>query len=91
MVDIFAKIDEIREKPEHIRRMYVWLCVAVFMILVIGLWFISLKSSLKNSVQADNQENKLDIMGEIKNSTNGATATTNGSTSGNDLKSLSNQ
>jgi len=65
-MDIFEKIDQIREKPEHIRRLYVWFFVAIFMLLIIGIWFISLKSSL-NSSKGLNQEDKLQVVGETRN------------------------
>lgn len=41
---IFDKIDHIRQKPEHIRVRFVWLCVAISMVFVLIFWVISLKS-----------------------------------------------
>lgn len=104
-MDIFEKIDQIREKPEHVRIFYVWFFVVIFMIFVVFVWFISLKSSLRNSTKSLQEENKMDIMEEIKNSSNintglpgsdsnaknDAMQPANNSAGRNDLKSLNNQ
>lgn len=47
------KIDEIRRKPEHIRIRYVWMCVAVSMVLIIVIWIISLVAQNKQKNSAD--------------------------------------
>jgi hypothetical protein len=39
---LYEKIEEIREKPEHIRMRYVWAMVAISMIFVILIWIFSL-------------------------------------------------
>lgn len=43
-MNIGNKIEEIRSKPEHIRERYVWMAVAICMLLVAGLWIFSFKS-----------------------------------------------
>ncbi len=50
MRSLWDTIDEIREKPEGIRRRYMFGYVAVTMFLVLGIWLISLRESL-NSVE----------------------------------------
>lgn len=46
MRSLWDTIDEIREKPEGIRRRYMFGYVAVTMFLVLGIWLISLRESL---------------------------------------------
>lgn len=41
---IYDKLEEIRKKPEHIRRRYVWAMVTISMFFVVMIWFFSLKS-----------------------------------------------
>lgn len=41
------KIDEIRNKPEHIRVRYVWFSVAVSMLFVVIIWMFSIQSGIK--------------------------------------------
>lgn len=43
-MDIGKKIEEIRNKPEHVREKYVWMAVVVCMILVFSIWLFSFKS-----------------------------------------------
>lgn len=43
-MSLFDKIDKIRQKPEHIRLRYVWICVAISMVLVMFIWLLSLKN-----------------------------------------------
>lgn len=38
------KIEEIRQKPEHERIRYVWIMVAISMIVIIFIWVVSFKS-----------------------------------------------
>lgn len=46
-MDISKKIEEIRQKPEHIRIRYVWGSVAVSMVMIVIIWIFSLEDSLK--------------------------------------------
>ena len=44
-MNIADKIEEIRQKPEHIRIRYVWLSVAATMALILIIWIFSLKAN----------------------------------------------
>lgn len=46
-MNISDKIDEIRQKPEHIRLRYVMAMVAISMIFIIAIWIFSLKDSFQ--------------------------------------------
>lgn len=41
---LYEKVEEIRNKPEHIRMRYVWAMVAFSMLCVLAIWFFSLQS-----------------------------------------------
>jgi hypothetical protein len=45
---VWEKIEWVREQPEHIRMRYVTGCLAVSMVFIIGIWFLSLKESFQN-------------------------------------------
>jgi hypothetical protein len=47
-INIWEKIEWVREQPEHIRMRYVIGCLAVSMTFVIGIWLLSLKESFGN-------------------------------------------
>jgi len=61
-MDIFATIDRIREKPEYIRRRYVWACVSIFMAVVLGVWFLTLRSNFGSSKGIIKDEDRLQMM-----------------------------
>lgn len=44
-------IESVRQKPEHIRVRYVIGCVAASMVLVIGVWLLSVSEGFKNVAQ----------------------------------------
>ena len=48
MLNIEQKIEEIRQKPEHIRLRYTWGMVAVSMVAVLTIWFVSIKVNFAN-------------------------------------------
>lgn len=50
---IKEKIEEIRQKPEHIRIRYVWALVAICMVFVIIIWVISLKAQNNSNTGAE--------------------------------------
>lgn len=52
-MNLHDKLEEIRRKPEHVRVRYVWFMVIISMIIVIGIWGISLKVE-KNRLFQDN-------------------------------------
>jgi hypothetical protein len=60
-MSISDKINEIRQKPEHIRLRYVWAAVAVSMFFIVIVWLFSLQETFKNSAP------KLDTEDSIKN------------------------
>lgn len=43
---LWGKIEAIRKEPEHVRMRYVFLCLAVSMIFIVGVWILSLSESL---------------------------------------------
>jgi uncharacterized protein YlxW (UPF0749 family) len=43
-MNLSEKIEEIRQKPEHIRLRYVWFLVALSMTFIFIIWIFSLKS-----------------------------------------------
>lgn len=45
---IEKKVEEIRQKPEHIRKRYVWFWVTAVMIVVIFIWVISMQITFFN-------------------------------------------
>jgi len=65
-VDIFEKIEQIREKPEHIRRRYVFICVTISMVLVFGIWMMSLKNSFNSSEKIIKEEDRVQMIQEIE-------------------------
>lgn len=59
-MDFNKKIEEIRQKPEHIRLRYVWGSVAVSMFFIIIIWIFSLNNSI-NKIKPANTSNLPDI------------------------------
>ena len=59
-MDINRKIEEIRQKPEHIRLRYIWGLVAISMLFVITIWVLSVKESAK-SLNSNSNNNLPDI------------------------------
>ncbi len=49
------KLDEIRRKPEYIRKRYVWISVILCMIFVLIIWFFSLKTNFSNTNNENTQ------------------------------------
>lgn len=43
---LWEKIERARQEPEHVRRRYVFICLAVSMLFIIGIWLLSLKEGL---------------------------------------------
>ena len=59
-MDINKKIDEIRNKPEHIRLRYVWGAMAVSMFFILILWIFSVRDIFRNmNTQVDSSESCL--------------------------------
>ncbi len=43
------KIEEIRKKPDHIKLRYVWFFVIICMLLIVSIWFLSVKADINDS------------------------------------------
>jgi hypothetical protein len=74
-MNIYNKLEEIREKPEHIRMRYVWLCVVVSMLFVLAIWVFSFQGG-NQAAAIPNDLNTAQIFEEInagKQSLDGAT------------------
>jgi uncharacterized protein YcfL len=50
-MNIFNKIEEIREKPEHIRLRWAWGLTAVGTVCIVIIWMISFASQMENSAE----------------------------------------
>lgn len=66
-MSISDKIEEIRQKPEHIRLRYVWLFVGICMIFIIIVWIFSIKNMFQFSAPAD--QGLTDLKNQANNST----------------------
>jgi len=53
-VDLNNKIEEIRQKPEHIRLRYVWGGVAISMFFIVIIWVFSLNESMNKVKPTEN-------------------------------------
>jgi hypothetical protein len=60
-MDINRKIEEIRQKPEHIRVRYFWFMLTVSLFFVIFLWIFSMKENLSSI------DNNSGVQSEITN------------------------
>jgi hypothetical protein len=45
------KIEAVRQEPEHIRRRYVMICVSFSMLLIFGIWLLSVQDSVTTAAQ----------------------------------------
>lgn len=48
-MDLSKKLEEIRQKPEHVRLRYVWAAVAVSMFFVFLIWIFSFGQNIKQA------------------------------------------
>ena len=48
IINIKEKIEQINKEPEHIRMMYVWICVAASMFIIFIVWVFSIFSMFTN-------------------------------------------
>lgn len=58
-MNINDKIEEIRNKPEHIKIRYVWGSVAISMIIIIIIWIFSWQAAPQEKKAADDNFGKL--------------------------------
>ncbi len=84
-MNIGDKIEEIRRAPEHIRLRWAWGITAGFMVVIVFLWIILMKSQVGNFSQSitppdanlssefDQQKKSIqDAVGQLKGSANSA-------------------
>ncbi len=64
-MSLFDHIENIRHKPEHVRRRYTWLCVAISMLFIIAIWIVSLQSE-KQPIDNSNNLNAGEIFEQIE-------------------------
>lgn len=72
-MNIQRKIEEIRQKPEHIRLRYTYAAVAVSMFFILILWFFSLSENIRKTRVDMNKQNVFDQAGSQKKSLKEAT------------------
>lgn len=48
-MNINKKIEEIRQKPEHIRMRYLWASVGFCMVIIIAIWILSIKTMFQDN------------------------------------------
>ncbi|MBP6889652.1 MAG: hypothetical protein KBC83_01205 [Candidatus Moranbacteria bacterium] len=56
MRSLWDTIDEIRQKPEDIRRRYMFGYVSVTMVLILGIWFVSVQEGLRSMAETNGIE-----------------------------------
>lgn len=64
MRSLWDVIDEIREKPEDTRRRYMFAYVSVTMLVVIGIWLVTVQESLHSVATVRSVENLKDQAGQ---------------------------
>ena len=82
-MNIFDKLEEIRQKPEHIRTRYAWFMVAASMTIVLIVWVMSIVASEKsfnesadnNNAVSDKVEDIKQVKGQVDNVTSGISGT----------------
>ncbi len=67
-MDLQSKIEEIRRKPEHIRRRYVIILVAICMVFVIIFWIFSLDINWRDSRSNQTEDNFINELNDNKQS-----------------------
>ena len=67
---ISKKIDEIRNKPEHIRERYLWMIGAFCMLFIFGVWLLSFKSSFRQAEEEKAVSPVKDLVDKSKESIN---------------------
>lgn len=72
-LNVWKKIEEIRQKPEQVRMRYVFLSLFVSMFFVVSIWLLSLEESvqnLKKSVPQSSSDERADSSKEEQPSLN---------------------
>lgn len=52
---LIQKLEELKQKPEHIRVRYVWASVAVSMVFIIVIWFFSIQARVSSTAEQDSK------------------------------------
>jgi heme exporter protein D len=60
-MNINKKIEQIRHQPEHVRVRYVWICVAISMLVVLMFWFFSIASMFAEEKNNSDQNKTADV------------------------------
>jgi len=68
---LLAKVDEIKQQPEHVRVRYVWICTAISMVLVFVVWFLSFKSASLNFENPKLTQEQIQILNNMANQKKG--------------------
>jgi len=66
-MNITEKVEQIRQKPEHIRLRYVWFFVSLGMAIVLIVWFFSVKMQMMQFDGAANNANMTEDIGTAIN------------------------
>lgn len=72
MRSLWDTIDDIREKPEGIRRRYMFGYVSVAMVLILGIWFISVQEGLRSISSTSGMEDIKNQASQVLPSSSGA-------------------
>lgn len=74
MRSLWDIIDEIREKPEAVRRRYMFAYVSVTMVLIVGIWFISVQESFRSVAVTDTVDDMKNQASRILPGSSGVTS-----------------
>jgi len=79
-MDLMGKIENIREKPEHIRRRYVLFFVSISMVFIIAIWFVSFggDAGIVQSSKINQSEDLRDITNQFNSQKESMRATVDG-------------
>ena len=76
-MNLVDKIEEIKRKPEHIRLRYVWFFVAISMMGVLTIWFLSFRGATDGAVSTDFNSGLRDVAGQLNDQKDSMQATIN--------------
>lgn len=72
MRSLWDTIDEIREKPEEVRRRYMFGYVSVTMLVIVGIWFISVQESFRSVAETKGMDDLKEQASRVLPSSSGA-------------------
>jgi len=67
-MNIGRKIEDIRNKPEHIRERYVWVAVGICMLFILSIWLFSFRMVFKQKSEPDAAMPVKELMDKSKQS-----------------------